>query len=89
MRAPAVLLRAVGFLILWLVLAGAQFADLPAGSARDAFTAYASLMPGTLPVTAEAGGTLLIHCLDAGQPIAQQMADEEARFIRMLGGTDA
>ena len=158
MNAPAVLLRAGGFLALWLVLAGVSVADLPAaavavvaatwvslrlsppvrprislpdlamlilrfpgqsllagidvamrvfdprlplnvdtipytprlpeGPARDAFTAYASLMPGTVPVTADAGGDILIHCLDVTQPVAQQMAQEEDRFIRMLGYRD-
>jgi multicomponent Na+:H+ antiporter subunit E len=158
MNAPAVLLRAGGFLVLWLVLAGVSVADLPAaavavvaatrvslslsppagpgislpdlallvlrfpgqsllagidvamrvfdprlplnvdtipytprlpaGPARDAFTAYASLMPGTVPVTADAGGDILIHCLDVTQPVAQQMAQEEDRFIRMLGYRD-
>jgi multicomponent Na+:H+ antiporter subunit E len=158
MDAPAVLLRAGGFLALWLVLAGVSVADLPAaavavvaatwaslslsppagpgislpdlamlvlrfpgqsllagidvamrvfdprlplnvdiiaytprlpeGPARDAFTAYASLMPGTVPVTADAGGDILIHCLDVTQPVAQQMAQEEDRFIRMLGYRD-
>nr|WP_294524480.1 Na+/H+ antiporter subunit E [uncultured Rhodopila sp.] len=158
MNAPAVLLRAGGFLALWLVLAGVNPADLPAaavavaaatwvslslsppsgprvslpdlamlilrfpgqsllagidvamrvfdprlplnvdtvpysprlpeGAARDAFTAYASLMPGTVPVTADAGGDILIHCLDVTQPVAQQMAREEDRFIRMLGYRD-
>jgi multicomponent Na+:H+ antiporter subunit E len=158
MNAPAVLLRAGGFLALWLVLAGVSLADLPAaavavaaatwvslslsppngpgislpdlamlilrfpgqsllagidvamrvfdprlplnvamipytprlprGSARDAFAAYASLMPGTVPVTADAGGVILIHCLDATQPVAQQMAREEDRFIRVLGYRD-
>ncbi len=61
---------------------------LPEGPARDAFTAYASLMPGTVPVTANAGGDILIHCLDVTQPVAQQMAQEEDRFIRMLGYRD-
>jgi multicomponent Na+:H+ antiporter subunit E len=155
MRMPAVLLRATGFLALWLVLAGISLADLPAasvavvaatwvslllsppagprvslpdlatlilrfprasflagvdvarrafaprmrldvdtvvytprlppGAARDAFTAYASLMPGTVPVSSGDGTTLLVHCLDATQPVAQQMAEEEDRFIRVLG----
>jgi multicomponent Na+:H+ antiporter subunit E len=158
MDVPAVLLRAGGFLALWLVLAGVSVADLPAaavavvaatwvslslsppagpgislpdlallilrfpgqsllagidvamrvfdprlplnvdmiayaprlpeGPARDAFTAYASLMPGTVPVSAGAGGDILIHCLDVTQPVAQQMAQEEDRFIRMLGYRD-
>jgi multicomponent Na+:H+ antiporter subunit E len=158
MNAPAVVLRAGGFLALWLVLAGVSLSDLPAaavavvaatwvsfslsppsgprislpglamlilrfpgqsllagidvamrvfdprlplnvdtvpytprlpeGPARDAFTAYASLMPGTVPVTADAGGDILIHCLDVTQPVAQQMAREEDRFIRILGYRD-
>jgi multicomponent Na+:H+ antiporter subunit E len=57
---------------------------LPPGTARDAFTAYASLLPGTLPVDANADGTLLIHCLDTAQPAAAQLAAEEAQFIRAL-----
>jgi multicomponent Na+:H+ antiporter subunit E len=159
MNAPAVLLRAAGFLALWLVLAGVALADLPAaavavvaatwvslrlappagprislpdlamlilrfpgqslmagidvarrvfdprlplnvdtiayaprlpeGPLRDAFTAYASLMPGTVPVSAGTGGEMLIHCLDVSQPVAAQMVQEEARFIRMLGYRDA
>jgi len=155
MSAHSVLLRAVGFLALWLVLAGAHLADIPAavvavglatwvslrlsppsargislaglagllvrfpgqslvagidvarrafspavplnvgtvgytprlppGPARDAFTAYASLMPGTLPLPTEDGSAFLIHCLDRDQPAAAQLAEDEARFMRMLG----
>ena len=58
---------------------------LPPGPSRDSFTAYASLMPGTLPLPTGDGGTILIHCLDLDQPAAKQMAADEARFIRMLG----
>jgi multicomponent Na+:H+ antiporter subunit E len=57
---------------------------LPPGNARDAFCALASLMPGTLPADTNADGTLLVHCLDIGQPAAEQMALEEARFMRAL-----
>jgi multicomponent Na+:H+ antiporter subunit E len=56
-----------------------------AGIARDGFTAFASLMPGTLPVESEAGGALLVHCLDTDQPVAAQMAAEAARFARAIG----
>ena len=45
-------------------------------------------MPGTVPVPADGGGDILIHCLDVTQPVAQQMAREEDRFIRMLGYRD-
>ncbi|PPQ33897.1 Na+/H+ antiporter subunit E [Rhodopila globiformis] len=62
---------------------------LPAGPARDAFLAYASLMPGTVPVSVNGGVTIMIHCLDTRQAVVQQMANDEARFIRMLGGADA
>jgi multicomponent Na+:H+ antiporter subunit E len=62
---------------------------LPPGPARDAFLAYASLMPGTVPVSADGGPAILVHCLDVRPAVVQQMADDEARFIRMLGGSDA
>ncbi len=58
---------------------------LPAGTARDAFTAYASLMPGTLPVETTPEGLLLVHCLDTRQQAAEQMAAEEALFAAALG----
>ena len=57
---------------------------LPPGDARDAFCALASLMPGTLPADTSADGTLLVHCLDIRQPVAAQLAAEEARFMRAL-----
>jgi len=58
---------------------------LPEGAAREAFLAYASLLPGTLPAGANADGTLLVHCLDTSQPAAAQLAEEEALFRRALG----
>jgi multicomponent Na+:H+ antiporter subunit E len=57
---------------------------LPPGNARNAFTALASLMPGTLPVGMDER-SLLIHGLDVAQPIAQDLAHEEALFMRALG----
>ena len=57
---------------------------LPPGSARDGFCALASLMPGTLPVGTNEDGTLLVHCLDIGQPAAAQLAAEEAVFMRAV-----
>jgi multicomponent Na+:H+ antiporter subunit E len=59
---------------------------LPPGTQRDAFCAYASLLPGTLPVETNDDGTLLVHCLDIGQPVAAQMAADVALFARALGG---
>ncbi len=58
---------------------------LPAGTPRDAFCAFASLLPGTLPADTNEDGTLLVHCLDIGQPVAAQMAADEELFARALG----
>jgi multicomponent Na+:H+ antiporter subunit E len=57
---------------------------LPPANARDAFCALASLMPGTLPADTNEDGTLLVHCLDIGQPEVAQLGVEEARFMRAL-----
>jgi multicomponent Na+:H+ antiporter subunit E len=59
--------------------------SLPPGLAREAFRAAMSLQPGTLPVSAGRDGPILFHCLDATQPVAAQLAAEEARFLRVLG----
>jgi multicomponent Na+:H+ antiporter subunit E len=59
---------------------------IPPGTPRDAFCAFASLLPGTLPVDTNDDGTLLVHCLDVGQPVAAQMAADEELFARALGG---
>jgi multicomponent Na+:H+ antiporter subunit E len=59
---------------------------LPEGSARNAFASLMSLLPGTVPVGTDASGGLLIHCLDVGQPVAAQLAAEEALFVQVIGG---
>jgi multicomponent Na+:H+ antiporter subunit E len=56
------------------------------GPARSAFCALSSLLPGTLPVGSDHGDALSMHCLDVGQPVPAQMAEAEARFLRVLGG---
>ncbi|CAH0281195.1 Na+/H+ antiporter subunit E [Roseomonas sp. CECT 9278] len=58
---------------------------LPPGPARDAFLAYASLLPGTLPAGAGRDGSVVIHALVAGPDIAAAMTAEEARFARAIG----
>ncbi|WP_137124297.1 Na+/H+ antiporter subunit E [Roseomonas sp. HF4] len=58
---------------------------LPPGTARDAFLAYASLLPGTLPAGGLAGGAVLIHALEAEGAVAEAMTAEEARFARAFG----
>jgi multicomponent Na+:H+ antiporter subunit E len=57
---------------------------LPPGAARDAFLAYASLLPGTLPA-GEDGEAIIIHALTADPAIAAAMTAEEARFARAIG----
>jgi multicomponent Na+:H+ antiporter subunit E len=58
---------------------------LPPGGAQSAFCAFSSLLPGTLPTGANEDGALLIHCLDVDQPVAANIAAEEALFMRALG----
>ena len=55
---------------------------IPAGTKRDLYLSMVSLMPGSLPVDVEENGRVIMHCLDINQPIAEQMADNEARLIR-------
>ena len=61
---------------------------LPEGPARNAFASLMSLLPGTVPTGTDDSGGLLIHCLDVGQPVAAQLAEEEALFVRAIGWTD-
>jgi multicomponent Na+:H+ antiporter subunit E len=56
------------------------------GSTLSAFCAVSSLLPGTLPTGRDEQGQLLIHCLDIDQPVAADLAREEALFSRMLTG---
>jgi multicomponent Na+:H+ antiporter subunit E len=57
----------------------------PPGLIRDAFCALASLLPGTVPSGSDEDGVLLVHCLDVGQPVLAQLAEDEARLARALG----
>ena len=61
---------------------------LPPGGARDAFLAYASLLPGTLPAGVMAGDAIAIHALDGTADIAAAMTEEETRFARAFGLDD-
>ncbi|WAC29304.1 Na+/H+ antiporter subunit E [Ancylobacter sp. SL191] len=61
---------------------------LPASTGRDAFHAYLSLQPGTLPVVMRDKATLLVHALDLDQPVAAAIAAGEADFARILGNAD-
>ena len=51
------------------------------GPACNVFAAITSLMPGTVPC-ADEEGTLIYHCLDVGQPVMEELADEERRLAQ-------
>ena len=55
----------------------------PRGHARNNFATITSLMPGTVPC-GDGPDTIEFHCLDTGQPVAEQMAAEERRLASAL-----
>jgi multicomponent Na+:H+ antiporter subunit E len=57
--------------------------SLPEGGARNLFFAIESLQPGTLP-TGVVGDALIVHGLDISQPIASELAKDEAQFIQAI-----
>lgn len=59
---------------------------VPPGLARGAMCAVMSLQPGKLPVSRQASGDILIHCLDADAPVIVELAADEAAFLRILSG---
>jgi multicomponent Na+:H+ antiporter subunit E len=52
------------------------------GPARNAFAAMTSLLPGTVPC-ADEDGALVYHCLDVGQPVLEELAEEERRLAQV------
>ena len=56
------------------------------GPVRNLFTTLTSLLPGSVPA-GDDGGALLYHCLDVEQPVAAQLAAEEAVLSRALRGS--
>lgn len=56
----------------------------PPGPVREAFLEFVSLLPGTVPCDATDDQQVLVHCVDITQPIAAQMARDEARFLRAM-----
>jgi multicomponent Na+:H+ antiporter subunit E len=56
---------------------------VPPGVARNVFTSYTSLLPGTVPCGEDNGG-VVYHCLDVGQPVVEQLSAEEVRFTRAI-----
>lgn len=57
----------------------------PPGDARTLFTDITCLMPGSVPVGTDPTGALVYHCLDTGQAVAAQLAEQESRFRTALG----
>jgi multisubunit Na+/H+ antiporter MnhE subunit len=59
---------------------------LQPGFARNAFCVIASLLPGTLLTGFDSDDDqkTYVHGLDVRQPIAAELADEEASFMRMI-----
>ncbi len=57
----------------------------PPGHLRNTFSTITSLLPGAVPCGDE-DGSLVYHCLDVGQPVAQQLALEEKVLAQALGG---
>ena len=58
---------------------------VPAGMPEAAFTALASLVPGTLAVRVDAERSLLVHCLDKSQPVVTQLSRDEEILAQACG----
>lgn len=56
---------------------------LPRGSARNAFEAISSLLPGSVP-TGETEELIEYHALDLRQPVVEQLAAEEQAYAKAL-----
>ena len=56
---------------------------LPRGSARNAFEAISSLLPGSVP-TGETETVIEYHALDTAQPVVEQLATEEQAYAKAL-----
>lgn len=57
----------------------------PTAGLKSGFCTMASLQPGLLPAGYDAHGNIVVHCLDVSRPVAQQLAEEEGRFLHALG----
>jgi len=58
---------------------------LSPGPRRDGFLTLASLLPGSVPAGSDGEGRITIHALDVDQPVAAEIAREEAGFARAIG----
>jgi multicomponent Na+:H+ antiporter subunit E len=57
--------------------------DFPPGHARNTFATITSLLPGSVPC-GEDNEVLVYHCLDIGQPVVEQLWQEERLLSRAL-----
>jgi multicomponent Na+:H+ antiporter subunit E len=48
------------------------------------YKSYNSLTPGTLAVEPESDGSLVFHCLDVDQPVAESLAVNETALLRAV-----
>jgi multicomponent Na+:H+ antiporter subunit E len=53
------------------------------GLARNEFASITSLLPGSVPV-GDSEDSMVYHCLDLDEPVAEQMAAEERRLQKAL-----
>lgn len=58
---------------------------LPSTSASNTFSAFTSVLPGTLPAGRNPQGALVYHCLDMQQPIVEQLDIDQALLKTVLG----
>ena len=59
---------------------------LRAGPRRNIFTTLTEPVAGHGSGGPDQTGALVIHCLDTRQPVAAQLAAEEAMLVRIIGG---
>jgi multicomponent Na+:H+ antiporter subunit E len=57
---------------------------LAPGPARAVLGALTSVVPGSLSVGTDRDGALVYHCLDVAQPVAEDLAIDEALLIETL-----
>ena len=62
---------------------------LPPGAQRGAYLAIASLLPGSLPVGEEGVDAIVVHCLDVGQPVAEELRQGETLYRHAVGLNEA
>jgi multicomponent Na+:H+ antiporter subunit E len=57
---------------------------IPGEAMLGFYKSYNSLTPGTLAVEPEADGSLIFHCLDVRNPVAESLAANEVAILRAI-----